>query len=221
MVLAVVLSIILTNATNVFGMYDAQIGRFTTRDPIEGYYKEPRTLHRYIYCLNDPINLTDPSGEMSAYSIVEDVLVGSAAHAAAVDTVALGVAYDNALLMDFGIAMYNEVGAIMELHHVYPKFLGGDPDGLRVPLPTELHRGAGDSLHNTIMRQLLSRFGKLDAEWGWSSTQWQNMFLKNEGTQQEALQILMDTYTKFDTRYSWWLTISLIKQIEAQKQAWW
>jgi RHS repeat-associated protein len=38
-------------------------GRFMTRDPIRGSFNEPMTLHPYLYCLNDPINATDPSGE--------------------------------------------------------------------------------------------------------------------------------------------------------------
>jgi RHS repeat-associated protein len=39
--------------------------RFTTRDPISGSFNEPMTLHAYLYCLNDPINRTDPTGEKS------------------------------------------------------------------------------------------------------------------------------------------------------------
>ena len=39
--------------------------RFTTRDPIQGSRKEPTTLHAYLYCLNDPINRTDPTGQKS------------------------------------------------------------------------------------------------------------------------------------------------------------
>jgi RHS repeat-associated protein len=42
--------------------YDPQIGRFTSRDPVFGNFQEPMTLHRYLYCQNDPINRTDPLG---------------------------------------------------------------------------------------------------------------------------------------------------------------
>jgi len=38
-------------------------GRFTTRDPVRGSFKEPMSLHAYLYCLNDPVNRTDPTGE--------------------------------------------------------------------------------------------------------------------------------------------------------------
>jgi len=43
--------------------YDPVILRFTGRDPVRGKFKEPLTLHKYLYCLNNPINATDPSGE--------------------------------------------------------------------------------------------------------------------------------------------------------------
>jgi len=42
--------------------YDPYISRFTARDPVFGRYKEPLTLHRYLYCFNDPVNLIDPWG---------------------------------------------------------------------------------------------------------------------------------------------------------------
>jgi RHS repeat-associated protein len=43
-------------------MYDPQFMRFTSRDPFEGIFEEPLTLHKYLYCNNDPINRQDPSG---------------------------------------------------------------------------------------------------------------------------------------------------------------
>jgi RHS repeat-associated protein len=44
--------------------YDSATGRFTTRDPFPGFADVPQTLHPYIYALNNPINLTDPSGKI-------------------------------------------------------------------------------------------------------------------------------------------------------------
>jgi RHS repeat-associated protein len=44
--------------------YDPAMMRFTSRDPVKGRYKEPLTLHRYLYCQNNTINNTDPSGRM-------------------------------------------------------------------------------------------------------------------------------------------------------------
>ena len=45
--------------------YSPNLNIFTTRDPVSGNFSEPLTLHAYLYCLNDPVNRTDPSGEMS------------------------------------------------------------------------------------------------------------------------------------------------------------
>jgi RHS repeat-associated protein len=50
-------------------MYDPYLGRFTSLDPIRGRFVEPLTLHKYLYCNNDPINNTDPSGEFLDFFI--------------------------------------------------------------------------------------------------------------------------------------------------------
>jgi RHS repeat-associated protein len=42
--------------------YDPQLMRFTGRDPVRGQFEESMTMHRYLYCLNNPINYTDPEG---------------------------------------------------------------------------------------------------------------------------------------------------------------
>jgi RHS repeat-associated protein len=46
--------------------YNPRIGRFISRDPVFGKSHQPLTLNRYLYCVNDPINLIDPSGELPA-----------------------------------------------------------------------------------------------------------------------------------------------------------
>jgi len=46
-------------------MYNPHIGRFTSRDPVFGKFEEPLTLHRYLYCGNDPINYVDPDGRIA------------------------------------------------------------------------------------------------------------------------------------------------------------
>jgi RHS repeat-associated protein len=45
--------------------YDPATGRFTTRDPFPGFAVLPQTLHPYVYVNNNPVNLTDPSGEIA------------------------------------------------------------------------------------------------------------------------------------------------------------
>jgi len=46
-------------------IYDPVIGRFTSRDPVRGSFREPMTLHAYLYCADDPINRIDPTGEFT------------------------------------------------------------------------------------------------------------------------------------------------------------
>ena len=45
--------------------YDPTMMRFTSQDPVRGDRQEPLTLHRYLYCVNDPIDRVDPSGEFA------------------------------------------------------------------------------------------------------------------------------------------------------------
>jgi len=42
--------------------YDPLTGRFWSMDPYEGDTADPPSLHRYLYCADDPVNCTDPSG---------------------------------------------------------------------------------------------------------------------------------------------------------------
>jgi RHS repeat-associated protein len=65
--------------------YDPAIGRFQQKDPWLGTPYEPLTLNRYGYCINDPIHLTDPTGEdwrnavhahMVAINIWKNALLG-------------------------------------------------------------------------------------------------------------------------------------------------
>jgi len=42
--------------------YNAGTGRFMSRDPEDGYAKDPASLHKYLYAKGDPLNRFDPSG---------------------------------------------------------------------------------------------------------------------------------------------------------------
>ncbi len=43
--------------------YNPSNGRFNRMDPYTGEKTQPQNLHEYVYCNNDPINLTDPTGQ--------------------------------------------------------------------------------------------------------------------------------------------------------------
>ena len=61
-------------------MYDPLLMRFAGRDPVRGSFGEPMTLHKYLYCENDPVNRMDPEGRF-AYNLVSSILTGSALYA--------------------------------------------------------------------------------------------------------------------------------------------
>jgi hypothetical protein len=42
--------------------YGTSIGRFIQPDPIASSINNPQSLNRYVYALNDPVNLVDPLG---------------------------------------------------------------------------------------------------------------------------------------------------------------
>ena len=44
--------------------YNPETGRFLQSDPVLGMPDQPRTLHRYAYAFNNPVNYTDPAGLM-------------------------------------------------------------------------------------------------------------------------------------------------------------
>jgi RHS repeat-associated protein len=46
--------------------YDAQVGRFTSRDTV-------LTEHPYLYCEHDPVNSTDPTGHSAWWQIVTPI----------------------------------------------------------------------------------------------------------------------------------------------------
>ncbi len=50
--------------------YKPDSGRFWTMDSYEGSNEDPLSLHKYLYCQNDPMDRIDPSGhnsEMGSY----------------------------------------------------------------------------------------------------------------------------------------------------------
>ena len=45
--------------------YDSRLGRFTSRDPVEGGFKEPESMHFYAFANNNALVYSDPSGQFS------------------------------------------------------------------------------------------------------------------------------------------------------------
>jgi RHS repeat-associated protein len=43
--------------------YDSRVASFCSADPVQGRTEDPQTWNRYAYARNDPIDITDPSGQ--------------------------------------------------------------------------------------------------------------------------------------------------------------
>lgn len=54
-------------------MYDPIVGRFISPDPHVQDPSNSQNLNRYVYCLNNPLKYTDPTGE---FFIIDDFLIG-------------------------------------------------------------------------------------------------------------------------------------------------
>ncbi|MBC7251340.1 MAG: AHH domain-containing protein, partial [Anaerolineae bacterium] len=66
--------------------YDPDTGRFLTQDPFPGLAALPTTQHPYVYVGNNPVNLTDPSGEIAPILVAAGI-------GAAIGGVGGGVSY--------------------------------------------------------------------------------------------------------------------------------
>ena len=75
LILVITAVVFLASTNSVLAMYDTQTRRFTSRDPVTGKFKEPLSLHKYLYCLNDPVSKIDPKGEFASFA---NVLVANA-----------------------------------------------------------------------------------------------------------------------------------------------
>jgi RHS repeat-associated protein len=94
--------------------YSTYLGRFTSRDPVAGKYGRPLTLHRYLYCINGPLNRIDPTGKLF-WQVFGALTAGTAVRAAATLTLVAGINSDNDLLFNAGLEMHHLVAPAMFL----------------------------------------------------------------------------------------------------------
>ena len=79
--------------------YSPAMGRFLTLDPIAGNEFDPSSLHKYVYANNDPINMSDPSGQFAmamsisiSFPVISLPVISLTAILATVKTIALAIA---------------------------------------------------------------------------------------------------------------------------------
>ncbi len=93
-------------------LYDPEVGRFL--QPDDGAYADPTVpfgLNMYAYCLNDPVNHSDPTGHFVIGALLA-VLGLAAAHAVAAASLALPVALAEATLGAVEYAIWDSAGWI-------------------------------------------------------------------------------------------------------------
>ena len=101
--------------------YNPHIYRFTTTDPVSGQFDNPLSLHKYLYCQNEPINRIDPMGLLylvpnagKSYSWEEtQQVINAAVHLVGTDFIygplkAFGRLGEDGI-GDFDYKMYNEL----------------------------------------------------------------------------------------------------------------
>jgi RHS repeat-associated protein len=148
--------------------YDPVLARFTSRDPLQGNFKEPMTLHRYLYALNDPINRTDPSGAQAqeVWSLLRH-------HYRTVHALSLYYTFLDALLSSTGDPA-DILNWLPNLNH-YREYLF-DPENLNKPFMWEteiyevLDRGREEFVDSVRRaRERIDRLGEIIAnacDWG-------------------------------------------------------
>jgi len=105
-------------------MYDPQLMRFTAIDPVIGKPYHPLTLHRFLYCGNDPENWIDPSGNFSS-RLVDSVVTGAEFHRASIGVASYGVASGNMELLGLGIILHEMTNPAMGMTMMSARYYGG------------------------------------------------------------------------------------------------
>ena len=64
-IILVTVVIFLASVNTSYAFYDPSTGRFNRMDPFTGEKEQPRSLHKYVYCDNNPVNRIDPTGRFT------------------------------------------------------------------------------------------------------------------------------------------------------------
>lgn len=124
-------------------MYNPHIGRFTSRDPVAGKFKEPLTLHRYLYCINDPVNMVDPEGRFY-YNLVSPILTGAALYGHGLNLATYGASSEDWRFFDLAESTFKfmpvgmAVAAVSPTKYFSPGWLAGLGMGAGIEWATDI-----------------------------------------------------------------------------------
>jgi len=141
--------------------YDPTVGRFLQQDPWLGSIYAPLTLNAYGYCVNDPIQMVDPSG-MIAWIIV-GVAVGLLLDEAIERIGGGGLAPPNAPLGSaHGVGTGMGGGAMLGAPN--PRMRGGGAAAFTVCVVDAIEAGTGTDIDIIeLLEWLAKELGKLGA----------------------------------------------------------
>ena len=95
--------------------YDPTVGRFLTQDTYLYNLSDPSEINRYLYAMGNPVKYNDPTGLQALTEYSE-------------------------LNKQKAEELYPNLAGKTQWHHIFPKYLGGDPNGPLVELNAAYHQ---------------------------------------------------------------------------------
>jgi RHS repeat-associated protein len=183
---------------NVFRDYDPSTGRYSESDPIG----LAGGINTYSYVYNNPLRYTDPLGLIAGVDdAIEVAAVAEAAAACAANPACAAAATEVATEATAASAAVGAAAAsagkycLTQLHHAWPKYLGGPAKQALVELQKSLHDAYHSGLDKILPRQ-------------WGKSYYDNL----TGQALEQAQRDLASYTQaFDAKYGTQLYESMIK----------
>ncbi|HVU09389.1 MAG TPA: LamG-like jellyroll fold domain-containing protein [Verrucomicrobiae bacterium] len=136
-------------------------GVFNQRDALDGVASDPLSLHRYAYCRNNPVNMSDPSGNQGEIDVLMAASIGASLDAVYLGAVAIGGYNAAAKVTEIGASFNSTIDAACRdaspgvdtatiiVHGVGPEHTNGwsKPFQLKLTAPRNAQVG-GESLNH-------------------------------------------------------------------------
>ncbi len=109
-----------------------------------------------------------PTRDELAYGVIRGAMTKADAQAASIEVVKMGALYFGGVIAEETIAAFRtyangrrvveDAEDIIQFHHAYPKYLGGDIDQILEPLPKAMHDAYHSGLDKILPRQATTAF---------------------------------------------------------------
>ncbi len=190
-----------------------EIGRFVTVDPFEGVTHTPKTLHKYIYVLNNPLSYSDPSGEYFMNLIEIGVVLDIQSDARKKEgtiKVKSGNKVIRELSCGLGAAYLKRETKELVGHHSYQKSMGGNKKQDLVYIDGEAHKMI-HALQNLFMKNSPGMGNAYISKGAWDIA-----FTQNPLEQYAVAQVLYEVAKLVDKtcKYKGILKKQILKEIK-------